>query len=136
MYLAKNKPRITNEKGKGQGVRVIGSYSEGQIIDELFGEVVPLDTYHDGWVIEFWRPDLDDEPIAQIYAGKTGNWVRKVNHSCDPSAKFCVKKISGRWRMTLVALRNMPHNSEITAFCGRGFLQGKKCLCDVCRSST
>jgi hypothetical protein len=93
--LLENKPRITNELGKGQGVRVIGStYIKGQILEEFRGEVVPLETYHDGWLIEFIRPDLDDELVAQIYLREMGNWVRKVNHSCQPSAEFRVMKIS------------------------------------------
>ena len=132
--LPENKPRITNEGRKGQGVRVIGlTYLKGQILGELTGEVVPLDTHHDNWPIEFTRPDLDDEPVAQIYPKEKGNWVRKVNHSCDPSAEFRVLKISGWWRQMLVAIKDIPHNSEVTAFCGRGFLGAKECLCDLCR---
>jgi hypothetical protein len=131
--LPENKPQITNEGGKGQGVRVIGSmYMKGQVIEEFRGEVVPLDTYDDPWAMEFRRSDLEDEPIAQIYSKEMGNWVRKVNHSCRPSAKFCEMLISGWWRMMLVAIEDIPHNGEITAFCGRGFLKGKRCLCDVC----
>ncbi|KAH8650375.1 JmjC domain, hydroxylase-domain-containing protein [Tricladium varicosporioides] len=133
--LPKNKPRITNELGKGQGVRVIGlTYIKGQILEEFRGEVVPLETYHDGWPMEFIRPDLGDEPVAQIYPREMGNWVRKVNHSCHPSAEFRVMKISGWWRQMLVAIQDISHNSEITAFCGRNFLkgQGKECFCEVC----
>ena len=60
--LPKNKPQITNEAGKGRGVRVIGiAYTEGQILGELVGEFAPLDTYDDGRAIEFRRPDFDDE---------------------------------------------------------------------------
>lgn len=139
--LPKNKPRIMSEGDKGQGVRVIGStYVKGQILGELLGEVLPLDTHHDGWPMEFIRPDLEDEPVAQIYPRNMGNWVRKVDHSCDPSAVFRVLKISGWWRQMIIALRDIPHNGEITAFCGRNFLrgQGKECTCEVCsgRSTT
>jgi hypothetical protein len=136
--LPANKPRITNEAGKGQGVRVEGmTYQKGQILGQLAGEFAPLDAYNNGWPMEFRRTDLADEPVAQIYPKEKGNWVRKVNHSCDPSAEFCVMKISGWWRQMLVAIQDIPHNSEVTAFCGRGFLQGKECLCDLCsRRST
>jgi len=134
--LPQNKPRITNEGEVGQGVRVFGAtYPKGQILGELLGELVPLDTHSDGWPIELRRPDLSDEPIAQIYPREMGNWVRKVNHSCNPSAEFRVMKISGWWRQMLIAIQDIPHNGEITAFCGRGFLrgQGKSCFCEVCR---
>jgi hypothetical protein len=138
--LPKDQPQITNEAGKGQGVRAMGTtYRKGQILGELVGEFVPLDTYNDGWPMEFTRPDLDDAPVAQIYPREMGNWVRKVNHSCHPSAQFRVKKISGSWRQMLVAIRDIPHSEEVTAFCGGNFLkgQGKVCICEDCsRRST
>jgi hypothetical protein len=127
-------PEITNEGKKGQGVRAIGTaYQKDQILGEFLGELVPLDTYHDGWPIEFIRPDLGGEPIAQIYPREKGNWARKVNASCAPSAKFPVMMISGWWRQMIVAMEYIPHNGEITASCGRNFLQGqgKECFCDV-----
>ncbi|KAH7378956.1 hypothetical protein BKA64DRAFT_585213 [Cadophora sp. MPI-SDFR-AT-0126] len=132
--LPQTRPRISNELGKGQGIRAVGIYKKGQILGELLGEFVPLDTFNDGWSIEFRRPDLGDEPVAQIYSKKMGNWVRKVNHSCDPSAKFKVMKISEMWRQMIVAVRDISHDEEVTAFCGTNFLrgQGKSCACSVC----
>ncbi len=127
-------PRLTNELGKGQGVRAVDVYEKGQILGELLGEFVPLDTFNNGWPMEFRRPDLSDEPVAQIYPKEMGNWVRKVNHSCDPSAEFRVMKISKMWRQMIVAIRDVSHNEEITAFCGSNFLrgQGKACACSKC----
>ncbi|KAF4634588.1 hypothetical protein G7Y89_g3514 [Cudoniella acicularis] len=47
--LPANKPYITNEAGKGQGVRVEGmTYQKGQILGQLAGEFAPLDTYNNG----------------------------------------------------------------------------------------
>jgi hypothetical protein len=67
-------PKITNKGKKGQGVRAIGTtYQKGQILREFLGELVPLDTFHDGWPIEFIRPDLGNEPVAQIYPREIGN---------------------------------------------------------------
>jgi hypothetical protein len=135
MCLPKSEPAITNEGGKGQGIRTTEMCLRGQILGELCGEFAPLDTFHDGWAIEFPRPDLDDEPVAQLYTRNKGNWVRKANHSCCPSAKFQVLKLTGLWRYMLVALEDIPRNGEITVNCGKNFLsgQGKECLCDVCR---
>lgn len=48
--------------------------------------------------------------------------TRKVSHSCNPSEKFCEERISGRWRLVLVAMKQIPHNSEITVDCGKMFL--------------
>ncbi|KAB5526451.1 hypothetical protein GE09DRAFT_1151508 [Coniochaeta sp. 2T2.1] len=136
-------PHLTGRDGRGQGVRAIGSegeivYLKGQILGELLGELVPLDSCHDGRGIELCRPDFSGEPpIAQINTKNMGNWVRKVNHSCPPaaSAEFRVMKISGFWREMLVAITDIPHNGEITANCGKSFLKrrGIKCLCKACR---
>jgi len=95
---------------------------------------VPLDTFNDGWAMEFRRPDLSDEPIVQIYSKKMGNWVKKVNYSCDPLAEFKVMKISGMWRQMIVAIRNILHDKEIIAFCETNFLrkQRKTCVCSAC----
>ncbi|KAE8440659.1 hypothetical protein EG329_006838 [Mollisiaceae sp. DMI_Dod_QoI] len=113
-------PEITNEGKKRQGVRAIGTtYRKDQILGELLGEVVPLGTCHNGWPIEFRRADLGDEPIAQIYPREMGNWVRKVDHSCAPSAEFRVMKISGWWRQMIVTIQDIPLNGEISASCGR-----------------
>jgi hypothetical protein len=122
-------PHPTGVDGRGQGVRAIGFegeivYRKEQVLGELLGKLVPLDTHHDGWAMEL-------EPIAQIYTKDMGNWVRKVNHSCRPSAEFRVMKISGSWRQMLVAITDIPHNGEITTGCGNDFLRGRgiKCQC-------
>ncbi len=119
-------PRIMSEARKGQGARAIGiSYVKDQILGELVGELVPLDTHYNGRAFEVMRPDLG-EAVAQIYTGEVGNWGRKVNHSDDPSIAFRVMKISGCWRVMIVAIREIPHDTEITAFCGQRFLQGQE----------
>jgi hypothetical protein len=46
-------PHIAGIDGKGQGVRAIGFerevvYKKVQVLGELLGEIVPLDTHHDG----------------------------------------------------------------------------------------
>ncbi len=43
---------------------------------------------------EFRRPDLDDPAVAEIYPGRHGNWVRKVNHSLTPTAEFKIMRIA------------------------------------------
>lgn len=29
----------------------------------------------------------------------TGNWGRKVNHSCEPNVQFVCRPVSGKWRI-------------------------------------
>jgi len=117
-------PRISDDGSKGCGVRAVGMYSAGDLLGELLGELVPLGTYQStaDWTIQFRRPDLDDEPVAEIYTKEIGNWIRKVNHcSTQPSAVFEVMKISGKWRQMLRAVRDIKDGEEITAKYGRGF---------------
>jgi hypothetical protein len=86
--LLKHHPRIITTPGKGQGVVAINTtYQKGQILGEVIREFVPLDTFENSWAIEFIRPDLNNEPIAQIYTKEKGNWIRKVNHDCKSSAE-------------------------------------------------
>jgi hypothetical protein len=114
-------PRIIDDGSKGRGVRSIGSHRANDILGELVGELVPLGSCAGDWTLTLRRPDLEDEPVADIYPRRLGNWVRKVHHSADPSAVFRVMKISGRWRQMLVAVRDIGDGEEITARYGKGF---------------
>ncbi|KAM7205646.1 hypothetical protein V8F33_000972 [Rhypophila sp. PSN 637] len=121
-------PRISDDGTKGEGIRSLGSYKAGNLLGELVGVLVPLGTYSDTteWTILFRRPDLDDNPVAEIYTREMGNWIRKVNHSStQPSCAFRVMKISGKWRQMLVALRDIRDGEEITAKYGRGYCKEK-----------
>ncbi|KAK4211814.1 hypothetical protein QBC37DRAFT_289433 [Rhypophila decipiens] len=121
-------PRISDDGTKGEGIRSLGAYKAGNLLGELVGVLVPLGTYSDTteWTILFRRPDLDDNPVAEIYTREMGNWIRKVNHSStQPSCAFKVMKISGKWRQMLVALRDIRDGEEITAKYGRGYCKEK-----------
>ncbi|KAJ4298473.1 hypothetical protein N0V88_003503 [Collariella sp. IMI 366227] len=118
-------PRMLDNGWRGPGIRSVGPYQANDIIGELVGELVPPGASHGDWVLELCRPDLEDQVVAEIYPWRMGNWVRKVNHSTDPSAVFRVMKISGRWRQMLVARRNIADGEEITAKYGKGFLKGQ-----------
>ncbi|KAL2258483.1 hypothetical protein VTK26DRAFT_8196 [Humicola hyalothermophila] len=118
-------PRISEDGSKGLGIRSVGPHRANDILGELVGELVPPGSFPDEWTLELRRPDLDDQPVADIYPLRMGNWVRKVNHSTEPSAAFRVMKISGRWRQMLVAVRDIGDGQEITAKYGKGFLRGQ-----------
>ncbi|KAK3954980.1 hypothetical protein QBC32DRAFT_381968 [Pseudoneurospora amorphoporcata] len=143
-------PRITEDGSRGAGVRAVGSFKADEFLGELVGELRPPhttgapDNYnhhystlpnghaqlnsHDSsrhnyeWTMEVRRPDLQDQVVAEIYPQKMGNWVRKVRHDgVNPSAEFKVMKITGKWRVILVALRDIRDGEEITAKYGRGY---------------
>ncbi|KAH7628460.1 hypothetical protein B0T09DRAFT_266814 [Sordaria sp. MPI-SDFR-AT-0083] len=143
-------PRITEDGSRGPGVRAVGSFKAGEFLGELVGELrppqrsgapdssnryhsnipnghTPLDN-HDSkrhnyeWTMEVRRPDINDQVVAEIYPQQMGNWVRKVRHDgVNPSAIYNVMKITGKWRVMLVALRDIRDGEEITAKYGRGY---------------
>ncbi|KAK4102731.1 hypothetical protein N658DRAFT_468234 [Parathielavia hyrcaniae] len=116
-------PRISDDGSRGPGVRSVGMHRGNDILGELVGELVPRGSCAADWTMALHRPDLDDEPVADIYPRRMGNWVRKVSHSSDPSAMFRMIKISGRWRQMLVAIRDIGDGEEITAKYGKGYLK-------------
>ncbi|KAK4125076.1 hypothetical protein N657DRAFT_655196 [Parathielavia appendiculata] len=116
-------PRISDDGSRGPGVRSVGLHRTNDILGELVGELVPLGSCAADWTMALHRPDLDDEPVADIYPRRMGNWVRKVSHNTNPSAMFRVIKISGRWRQMLVAIRDIGDGEEITAKYGKGYLK-------------
>ncbi|KAK3396103.1 hypothetical protein B0T20DRAFT_261342 [Sordaria brevicollis] len=143
-------PRISEDGSKGAGVRAVGSFKANEFLGELVGELRPPRTQgapfnysnscpdvpngrsqannHDAdrhsyeWTMEVCRPDLHDQVVAEIYPQQMGNWVRKVRHDgVNPSAAFKVMKISGKWRVMLMALKDIRDGEEITAKYGRGY---------------
>ncbi|KAK3371901.1 hypothetical protein B0H63DRAFT_483209 [Podospora didyma] len=120
-------PRIMEDGRRGPGVRAVGTHYMGSLLGELVGELAPIGTHREPWqwTIEFRRPDMGNEVVAEIYPLEKGNWVRKVNHNTNPSADFKMLKISGRWRQMLVAGRDIYDGEEITARFGRGHMRAQ-----------
>lgn len=143
-------PRITEDGSRGAGVRAVGSFKADECLGELVGELRPPHTtgapyssdhshpnissgqaqlnnhnsnrHNHEWAMEVRRPDLHDQLVADIYPLQMGNWVRKVRHDgVSPSAVFKVMKITGKWRVILVAMRDIRDGEEITAKYGRGY---------------
>ncbi|KAG7428722.1 putative AC transposase [Fusarium oxysporum f. sp. raphani] len=134
-------PRIREAPNMGEGVWATSDYETGEFLGELVGELAPIDYHTDGWAADLSRNDLspkgDDVAWCQIYTRYMGNWVRKVNHSCEPNCAFVSFNISGRWRLMLQASRQIKRNSWILADYGQDYwTDGRRCLCgsDQCIS--
>ncbi|KAF2187430.1 SET domain-containing protein [Zopfia rhizophila CBS 207.26] len=139
--LTKNCCRIMHYGAKGRGIQVCASsrggiaYKKDSYIGELTGQLVPPMTYTDGMALELHRPDIADEPVVcQVYCKEKGNWVRLVNHSCSPCARFVVKVVSGKVRVMLQAIRDIWDGGEVTANYGRDFFKNNDCLCEICEA--
>ncbi|KAK4189167.1 hypothetical protein QBC35DRAFT_514199 [Podospora australis] len=116
-------PRVVVHGDRDLGVRTVGVYTEGAILGELVGELVPAGILPNEWTLEVRRPDspLLGAVVAEIHTKEMGNWVRFVKHSPNPNCEFAVKKLSGRYRVLLVASRYILPGEEITAKYGRGY---------------
>ncbi|VBB73629.1 Putative protein of unknown function [Podospora comata] len=115
-------PRVSIDGSKGSGVRVMGMFRANDIIGEMLGELVPPGAIPNReWTMEFRRPDLDDVVVAELYSKEQGNWARVVRHSAHPSCEISIRKMEGKWRMLIVASRQLFDGEEITVKYGRGY---------------
>jgi hypothetical protein len=137
------KPRIRRYEGKYDGknrglqavAREAGQivYRKGVIIDFITGVLTPPDMYHNGQCIQVDRSDILGEPtVAQINCAERGNLIRLVNQSCDPAARFEGMRVSGKFRIALVAERDIYDGEEITAYYGKQYWGKGKCRCPIC----
>ncbi|KAF2188785.1 SET domain-containing protein [Zopfia rhizophila CBS 207.26] len=139
--LPTNRYRICYYDRKGRGIQAYASsrgglvFNKNEYIGELTGELVPPATYDSPMTLDFRRPDLPEEPVVcQVYCGDKGNWIRLVNHSCNPCARFVFKVVSGKARVMLQASREIYDGMEVTAKYGSDRLKGDNCLCEVCEA--
>ncbi|KAK5215442.1 hypothetical protein LTR72_011503 [Exophiala xenobiotica] len=137
-------PRIRNYEdkyeGKNRGLQAVAkeagqiAYSKGTIIAFLTGALAPPDTYDNGQCIQVDRGDIPGEPtVAQINCAESGNISRLFNHSCDPLARFKGMRVSGKFRIAIVAEENIYDGEEITVHYGQQYWKREKCRCPVCR---
>lgn len=91
------------------------AFRANEWIGELVGEIFPLTKAMGNTM--FW--ELSDPetgaPTCRVNSHKKGNWVRLVNHSCKPTARFKTVIVGGRVRLLLVAAEDIFHSVEITA---------------------
>ncbi|TLS23789.1 uncharacterized protein PpBr36_06794 [Pyricularia pennisetigena] len=121
---------------KGFGIRVTQFYGRRHVFGELVGNLVKPGSFSDGMGLVFARDDLDGQPVtAQLYTGDKGNIFRFINHRCcSPAVKIEGMRISGKYRMMVVSVRDVTAGEELTANWGCGFVEGT-CLCEDCENN-
>ncbi|KAF2183627.1 SET domain-containing protein [Zopfia rhizophila CBS 207.26] len=139
--LPKNRHHIICYGGRGRGIQAHATYrgglvfSKGEYIGELTGELKPLNWSRDCMAVDFRRPDIYDEPVVcQLYCKERSNWVRLVNHSCEPCAVLIANIVSGKARIMLRASRDIWDGTELTISYGSGFFKRDDCLCERCEA--
>ena len=138
--LHQNRHRVVDYGSKGRGIQALAAsggglaFTEGEYIQELVGEVKPLDWSTGSYTsVELERPDVGT--TCRLHCKEKSNWARLVNHACDPCAEMTVKIISGRARLMLRARRDIWDGMEITVDYGSSFARDEACLCATCSGS-
>ncbi|KAL8701181.1 MAG: hypothetical protein Q9224_000618 [Gallowayella concinna] len=129
---------IHSSAEKGIGVRTLQHIKQGVVLDEYVGELKPATSVTDQtYALKLDLPmghrfRSDANPIlidSQVY----GNWTRYINASCNPSLKFVPAIIGGKYRVMVVAIRNINTFEELTIGYGDDYWLGsdtKMCGCN------
>ncbi|KAL8907107.1 MAG: hypothetical protein Q9207_001598 [Kuettlingeria erythrocarpa] len=124
---------------KGVGVRSLQRIRRGDVLNEYVGELKHANSVQDTtYALELEYPPGDedrmetDNPIlidAQVF----GNWTRYINASCNPSLVFIPAIVGRRYRMMIVATRDIEVFEELTIGYGDNFWidsDTKMCECN------
>ncbi|KAL8649356.1 MAG: hypothetical protein Q9210_004451 [Variospora velana] len=120
---------------KGIGVRSLQRVEKGTVLDEYVGELKYANTVEDPtYALELAHPSADriqmDNPVL-IDASVHGNWTRYINASCNPSLKFVPAIIDKRYRMMVLATRDIDIFEELTVDYGDGYwLESDTRMCE------
>ncbi|KIW25500.1 uncharacterized protein PV07_08666 [Cladophialophora immunda] len=114
-------PRIKHFEGR-RGLQAVANglgqlaYRADGVIGVFAAELIPLDTrHHDGWALELVRDDIGGS-VCQVYARDMGNSFRLLLNTAarESNAKFASTVVSGKWRIMVVATRDILDGEEIT----------------------
>lgn len=108
--------------GKGIGVRTLQEIHRGDILEEYAGQILPVTNEDHVYSVSFHPPGADSRnEFGEISAMVKGNWTRFVNHSCSASLSFETMAIGERYRVMVVAERDIEAFSELTIDYGPGY---------------
>lgn len=113
---------------KGNGIRVLQKIKTGDILGEYVGEIIHNDEVDDE-VYGFSLELVDGAPIAHIGSQFRGNWTRFINHSCDAATEFNKMIIGQRWRVMVVAVKDVDAFDELTVNYGMNYWLHGSMIC-------
>ncbi|KAI9929948.1 hypothetical protein MW887_011758 [Aspergillus wentii] len=114
---------------KGVGVRALGNFKKGCILDEFIGELYPNGYDGDPEYSLLHESKSSPKKHCVISPKHLGNWTRFINHSCNPSTVFRKRTIGKRTMMTVETLRDISIFEEITIDYGYGYWRNRRCAC-------
>ncbi|KAI9838908.1 MAG: hypothetical protein M1819_004116 [Sarea resinae] len=128
---------------KGNGVRALQRIPKKAIMAEYTGTM--LNTEHPkgldtSYILAFDRPShheplgpgdkLGNMEIGAVDARVSGNWTRYMNHSCDAACFFDCVVVGSKWRMVVIAMKDIEIFDEMTIDYGDSyFTKDKLCAC-------
>lgn len=121
---------LVDYPSRGIGVRALARFKKGEILDQYFGELRPVDYKDDhAYALLHESKMVEGSPLALISAKRYGNWTRFLNHSCKPSTMFLKMTVGKRTTMAVQAVRDIDIFEEITIGYGKGYWKNRVCLC-------
>ncbi len=133
---AVTKPLVELKKydPKGTGVRALEPIRQGDILGEYSGQIIPANTtdpkYVDNVYSYHFAPPGHFDTSAMISSKLYGNWTRYISHSCNANTGFKLMTIGKRYRVMIVATRNINVFEEVTVDYGPCYFGPHlQCLC-------
>lgn len=113
--------------GKGLGFQAVSAepgaivYRRRDLIGYLTGRLVPPGTLDDDGAVDFHK--------SQIDCRDEGNNFRLLNHACPryAVARLKIKRVSGRYRLAVIAQKDIRNGVEITILYDEEGMQAYKC---------
>ncbi|OAP54093.1 hypothetical protein AYL99_11628 [Fonsecaea erecta] len=130
-------PRIRISPDKGRGLQAVAKeaghivYPRGTILGYVTGKLAPPNTYHDGPGLLLFRDDLINCPeVAQINCIERSTMFGYLNRACVPTIELVGRRVSGRYRMSIVARRDILDTEELTITSNRDYCgERTECPC-------
>lgn len=136
---------VRSRNGYGVGIRVLQPIRKNQVLAEYVGDLHVGKDIPGDWDTDYTYTlayDLDKRPrsIASINAAEHGNWTRYINHSCDADACFITIPIGKRFRVMVMAVKDVDMFEELTVDYGDSYWATRPILCKCgspkCRFAT
>lgn len=116
---------------RGVGIRALQYIPAGSILDEYVG-VLRHGQYDEDPIYAYAGRRLGDgegEDVVTISSKSHGNWTRFINHSCDAATTFRERTLGDKYRVLVVAERDIEMFEEILISYGDAYWENKICCC-------
>lgn len=113
------------------------AFTEGEVIGEYVGELVPSDAKDDRVNQSAYLFDIKqfktEQLVLFIDSLRVGGWSRFVNHSCNPSAGFELRRVGARQRVVVVVEHDIAVGEEVTIDYGDSYWDRMRARGIYCR---